>query len=154
MKNFVVSAVMFFSLSAAPAIFANDQVLDHNPGGSGFYEISRAAYALADAGEYMANVTYRGGSLSYAANNVHMAASRLYHLTNGRLGVNGVEPMDHNEPSDLPSDIHYAVEAVEQAYTSLDYEYRRYSQVDYRTQQAYNAVYSRYQSLMMTVSNH
>lgn len=152
MKKLVISGFLLLNLAVIPSSFANDvSVMDHDGDGQ-YYEISRSAYALADAGERMAYVCYRGGSLAYAANNLHMAASRLYHLTSGNPGLNEIGVMDHDDPS-LPSNIHYAVEAVEQSYQRLDYEYRRYSQVDYRTQQAFYAVYNRYQALMNTIPN-
>jgi hypothetical protein len=153
MKKIVVSGFLFLSYAVVPASFAAEvSVMDHDGDGE-FYEISRSAYSLADAGEYMANICYRGSSLSYAANNLHMAASRLYRLTSGNRTLSDVGVMDHDEPRNLPPSIHYAVEAVERAYASLDSEYRRYQQVDYRTQQAFYNVYNRYQSLMNTIPN-
>jgi hypothetical protein len=154
MKKLVVSTILFLSLAAVPAAFANEvAIMDHDGGGS-YYDISRSAYALADASEYMANICYRGGSLGYAANNLHIAASRLYHLTSQTPSLDNVEVMDHDEPGNLPSVIHYAVEAVEQAYARLDYEYRSHPQSDYRTKQAIYNVYNRYQALMYTIPNH
>ena len=155
MKKFIVSSVLFLSLAVVPAVFAAEVSVMDNDGGSGdLYAISSSAYSLADAGEYMANICYRGGSLAYAANRLHMAASRLYHLTSGsNLTLSDVGVMDHDDPENLPPAVHYAVEAVERAYVNLDSEYRRYQQVDYRTQQAFFAVYNRYQALMSTIQN-
>lgn len=153
MKKFVVSGFLLLSLAVAPTSFAADvSVMDHDGDGE-FYEISRSAYSLADASEYMGSICYRG-SLGYAANNLHMAASRLYHLTSGNLSLSDVGVMDHDEPGNLPASVQYAVDAVERAYARLDSEYRRYQQVDYRTQQAFYTVYNRYQSLMNTIASH
>ena len=79
MKRSFFALIAPIAFASSSMVFANDQIQDHNGNEQG---IASAAYALADAGQFMASYSWRyDNSVYYSANEVHMAASALYHAT-------------------------------------------------------------------------